>query len=253
MISLKNYEEIEIMALAGKKLAEVVFLLKKEIKPGIKTKILDELAYKLIIERGAYPAFLNYAPSYNNKPFPASLCVSVNDTIVHGLPSDYILQPGDVVKLDIGLKYNGFYADMAETIGIPPLGKDEERLIIGTKEALQEAIKLLKPGNTLGDIGYKIESIAKKYNLSVAEKLTGHGIGRNLHEDPYVLNVGKKGEGLKLRSGMVLAIEPMFILGKKEVIEHADGSFKSKDKTKTAHFEHTIAVLENGPKILTQL
>lgn len=252
MIILKTAEEIEIMAIAGKKLAEVIFLLKKEIRPGLKTKVLDDLAYKLIKERNAEPAFLNYIPPGGDKPFPASLCVSINETIVHGIPSNYILQPGDIVKLDIGLKYQGFYVDMAETIGIPPLNHREKELIIATKKALFEAIKIAKPGNTLGDIGYKIESIAYKYNLSIAEKLTGHGIGKNLHEDPYILNFGNRGEGIKLQEGMVLAIEPMFVLGKKYLIENVDGSFRSKDRSKTAHFEHTIAILKKGNLILTK-
>jgi methionyl aminopeptidase len=251
MIFLKTEEEIQIMKEAGKRLAEVLNILKKETKEGIKTKYLDDLAYKLIKERDSEPAFLNYKV-YGRPPFPASLCVSVNEIIVHGIPSDYKIKNGDLVKLDIGLKYKGYYADMACTVGVGEISDEDKKLISAVEEAFFNALKYVYPGNTLGDIGWVISNTAKKYGVSVADKLIGHGIGKNLHEEPQVLNVGLRGHDLEIEEGMVLAIEPMFVLGDGRVIELKDGSFKSKDNSKTAHFEHTVAVLKNGPMILTK-
>ena len=251
MIFLKTEEEIQIMKEAGKRLAEVLNILKKETKEGIKTKYLDDLAYKLIKERDSEPAFLNYKV-YGRPPFPASLCVSVNEIIVHGIPSDYKIKNGDLVKLDIGLKYKGYYADMAYTVGVGEISDEDKKLISAVEEAFFNALKYVYPGNTLGDVGWAISNTAKKYGVSVADKLIGHGIGKNLHEEPQVLNVGLRGHDLEIEEGMVLAIEPMFVLGDGRVVELKDGSFKSKDNSKTAHFEHTVAVLKNGPMILTK-
>lgn len=251
MIFLKTEEEIQIMKEAGKRLAEVLNILKKETKEGIETKYLDNLAYKLIKERDSEPAFLNYKV-YGRPPFPASLCVSVNEIIVHGIPSDYKIKNGDLVKLDIGLKYKGYYADMACTVGVGEISDEDKKLISAVEEAFFNALKYVYPGNTLGDVGWAISNTAKKYGVSVADKLIGHGIGKNLHEEPQVLNVGLRGHDLEIEEGMVLAIEPMFVLGDGRVIELKDGSFKSKDNSKTAHFEHTVAVLKNGPMILTK-
>jgi len=251
MIFLKTEEEIQIMKEAGKRLAEVLNILKKETKEGIKTKYLDDLAYKLIKERDSEPAFLNYKV-YGRPPFPASLCVSVNEIIVHGIPSDYKIKNGDLVKLDIGLKYKGYYADMAYTVGVGEISDEDKKLISAVEEAFFNALKYVYPGNTLGDVGWAISNTAKKYGVSVADKLIGHGIGKNLHEEPQVLNVGLRGHDLEIEEGMVLAIEPMFVLGDGRVVELKDGSFKSKDNSKTAHFEHTVAVLKKGPMILTK-
>jgi len=251
MIFLKTEEEIQIMKEAGKRLAEVLNILKKETKEGIETKYLDDLAYKLIKERDSEPAFLNYKV-YGRPPFPASLCVSVNEIIVHGIPSDYKIKNGDLVKLDIGLKYKGYYADMACTVGVGEISDEDKKLISAVEEAFFNALKYVYPGNTLGDVGWAISNTAKKYGVSVADKLIGHGIGKNLHEEPQVLNVGLRGHDLEIEEGMVLAIEPMFVLGDERVVELKDGSFKSKDNSKTAHFENTVAVLKNGPMILTK-
>lgn len=246
MINLKNKKEIEIMAQAGQKLALIMEKLKQDIYVGKKTKELNDLFLKLVKKEKAEPAFLNY------KGFQAAICVSVNEVIVHGLPSDYIIKNGDLIKLDIGLKYKGFYADMADTIGVGDINSKELQLINATREAFKNSLIFLYEGNTLGDVSYAIESTALKYGFSVADKLTGHGIGKNLHEEPQVLNTGIPNKGIKIKSGMVLAIEPMFVLGCKEVVKQKDGSWKSKDNSKTAHFEHTVAVLETGPIILTQ-
>jgi methionyl aminopeptidase len=251
MIFLKTPEEIEIMKEAGKRLAEVLDILKNETKEGIETKYLDNLAYKLIKERSAEPAFLNYKTGAG-RFFPASLCVSINETIVHGIPSEYKIKNGDLVKLDIGLKYKGYYADMACTVGVGEISDEAKRLISAVEEAFFTALKYATPNNTLGDIGWAISNTAKKYGFSVADKLIGHGIGKRLHEDPQVFNFGSPHKGIKLQEGMVLAIEPMFCAKSGEVIEQKDGSFKTKDNSLTAHFEHTVAILKNGPMILTK-
>jgi methionyl aminopeptidase len=251
MIFLKTEEEIKVMREAGRKLAEVLNILKEETKEGVETKYLDDLAYKLIKERDSEPAFLNYK-SNGKSPFPASLCVSINETIVHGIPSNYKIKNGDLVKLDIGLKYKGYYVDAACTVGVGKISEQDKNLILAVEEAFFNALKYVYPGNTLGDVGWAISSTAKKYGVSVADKLIGHGIGKNLHEEPQVLNVGLKGHDLEIEEGMVLAIEPMFISGDGRVVELKDGSFRSKDNSKTAHFEHTVAVLKNGPMILTK-
>lgn len=246
MINLKTQKEIQIMFEAGQKLALIMRELKKNVKKGIKTNELNDLFLELVYKEKAEPAFLNY------NGFPKAICVSINDVIVHGIPSNYIISEGDIVKLDIGLKYKEFYADMADTVGVGEIGIENQQLINAVKEAFNNALKFVYKGNTLGDIGYAIESTALKYNFSVADKLTGHGIGKNLHEEPQVLNTGFPHKGIKIKTGMVLAIEPMFVLGRKEVVEQKDGSWKSKDGSFTAHFEHTVAVLDNGPLVLTQ-
>lgn len=246
MINLKTKEEIKIMHEAGKKLAFIMSELEKDVKTGIETKYLNEKALKLIEKQNSEPAFLNY------RSFPAAICVSVNEVIVHGIPSDYIIENGDLVKLDIGIKYKGYYVDMAKTIGVGNILEKERQLIWGVEEAFFNALKFCSKDNTLGDIGWAIEVVAKKYRFGVVDKLTGHGIGKKLHEDPQVLNFGQMGRGLKIEIGMVLAIEPMFCIGSGRVVEQKDKSWKSADGSKTAHFEHTVAILENGPLILTQ-
>lgn len=246
MINLKTKEEIKIMYEAGKKLAFIMNELEKDVKIGITTKYLNEKALKLIDEQNSEPAFLNY------HSFPAAICVSVNEVVVHGIPSDYIIKDGDLVKLDIGIKYMGYYVDMAKTIGVGNILEKERQLILGVEEAFFNALKFCFKDNTLGDVGWAIEVVAKKYKFGVVDKLTGHGIGKKLHEDPQVLNYGQRGRGLKIEVGMVLAIEPMFCVGDGRVLKQKDGSWRSADSSKTAHFEHTVAILENGPLILTQ-
>lgn len=247
MIYLKNKDDIKVMFEAGQKLALIMNELKKNVKIGIKTIELNDLFLKLVKKEKAEPAFLNY------NGFSKAICISVNSVLVHGIPSDYVIKSGDLIKIDIGLKYNGFYADMADTIGVGSITEEDKKLIIAVREAFDEALKFLYEGNKLGDIGYAIESIALKYGFSVADKLTGHGIGKKLHEEPQVLNTGTPKKGIEIKNGMVLAIEPMFIAGRGEVIEQKDGSWKSMDGSNTAHFEHTVAILDSGPLILTKI
>lgn len=239
------------MAEGGRRLGEVLLRLKAETKEGATTKSLDRLAYQLIHKAGAKPAFLHYRPAGASRAYPYTLCTSPNSVVVHGQPSGYVLKAGDILKLDLGLVYKGFNLDAAITVAVGKIGKDVERLIKTTREALAVAIMEAKIGKTLGDIGFVIERTAKKNKCAVADGLTGHGIGRALHEEPTVFNFGKKGEGVGLRAGMVLAIEPMFTLGKAAIRSLPDESYGTVDGSLAAHFEHTVAITEDGPRVLT--
>ncbi|MBI4087595.1 MAG: type I methionyl aminopeptidase [Candidatus Liptonbacteria bacterium] len=251
MVEIKTPSEIELMAEGGRMLAEVLKELKRATRAGVSTKFLDEFAHKLIQDRGATPAFLNYLPAWGKKPYLCSLCASLNDTVVHGLPSDYVIKDGDLVKLDLGLKYKGFYTDTATTVAVGNVSKEEKRLIKVTEDALQKGIAEARAGKTLGDIGSAIQKHVEKNGMSVVKSLTGHGIGRALHEEPSVLNVGNPGHGLELEVGMVLAIEPMVALESGEIKQLKDDSFITRDGSLAAHFEHTVAITEKGPRILT--
>ncbi|MEK7553311.1 MAG: type I methionyl aminopeptidase [Patescibacteria group bacterium] len=253
MICIYSSSEIKSIADSGAILAEVFEKTAKEARVGMILKDLDKLAFKLIKELGAEPAFLNYRPSGALKPYSATICASVNDVIVHGLPDNYQLKNGDVLKLDSGVKHRGFYSDAAITVGIGTILPEAGKLIKATKMALEEAIKMAKPGNFLGDIGWVIEKVAKKFGVKTIKELTGHGIGRELHEDPTIYNFGKRGKGIELKSGMVLAIEPMFAIGTEKIIQKKDESWATADGSLSAHFEHTIAITDKGPKVLTQM
>ncbi|MEK7062261.1 MAG: type I methionyl aminopeptidase [Patescibacteria group bacterium] len=253
MICIYSSSEIKSIADSGAILAEVFEKTTKEARVGMILKDLDKLAFKLIKELGAEPAFLNYRPSGALKPYSATICASVNDVIVHGLPDNYQLKNGDVLKLDSGVKHRGFYSDAAITVGIGTILPEAGKLIKATKMALEEAIKMAKPGNFLGDIGWVIEKVAKKFGVKTIKELTGHGIGRELHEDPTIYNFGKRGKGIELKSGMVLAIEPMFAIGTEKIIQKKDESWATADGSLSAHFEHTIAITDKGPKVLTQM
>lgn len=250
-ITIKTDEEIEIMGEGGARLARVLRALKKEVKAGIKTKELDILAREYIKKEGCVPSFLNYRPSGARVSFPAALCVSINEEVVHGLPSERVIEEGDLIKLDIGLVHKGFHSDMAITIPVGRMTKDEERLICATREALEKGMRAACLGNTLGDIGAAISARIIRDKLGVVRELVGHGIGRELHENPYVFNVGKPGEGEELLPGMVLAIEPMVALGSGRISQMKDDSFVTADGTKAAHFEHTVAITKKGPRVLT--
>lgn len=251
-ISLKTEKEIAVIAAGGKILAEALKEVSRNAKIGVKLKDLDKLAFNFIKKNNGEPAFLGYRPESSQRPYNASICASVNDVIVHGFPTDYILKEGDVLKIDIGVKYQGFYSDAAMTIGIGKISKNAEFLIMATKTALEAAIDMAKPGNTLGDIGWIIDSTAKKYKFKAVKGLTGHGIGRNLHEDPSIYNFGERGSGIRLEAGMVLAIEPMFAIGTDKVIQQLDESWATSNGELSAHFEHTVAITDNGCRILTE-
>jgi len=257
MAILKTAAEIKIMAEAGHRLAKILATLKSETKAGIATKYLEKRTRVLIKESGAEPAFLNYRPTASSKPYPAALCVSVNDTVVHGLPSNYVLKEGDLVKLDLGLKYRGFYVDAALTVGLEKISEKARRLLQVTERALELAVAHCYLGKRLGDIGQVIQNFVERNKFSIIKTLTGHGIGRSLHEEPTVLNFGSRGSGAKLEVGMVLAIEPMVSSSPppkgEKVIQKEDDSFITTDGSLAAHFEHTVAITEAGPRILTKI
>ncbi len=251
---IKTKEQIGIMAEGGRRLGVVLKELRREVRPGITTKELDRIARLRIEAGGDKPAFLHYRPAGAAKAYPYTLCSSVNDVVVHGQPSGYVLREGDIVKLDLGLRHEGLYLDAAITVFVGPASafrKEVRTLLAATEDALYAGIAVAKPGNRLGDIGYAIERVARKAGVSVADGLTGHGIGESLHEEPSVFNYGEKGTGMILKEGMVLAIEPMFTLGGGEIVQLRDESYGTEDRSWAAHFEHTIAITAKGPKILT--
>lgn len=257
MIIIKTKEEIEIIREGGKHLATVLHKVKEKVAPGVSTKELDMYAEKLIREMGDTPAFLNYRPDGASRPFPASLCVSVNDEVVHGIPNkNRILKEGDIVSIDLGVKHRGLFTDMALTVPVGKVSESDLKLIKATEESLQAGINAAQRGNTIGDIGYAIESFvrSRKDKYGIVEVLSGHGVGRAIHEDPYIPNFGKRGTGAKLVPGMIIALEPMLNKGTKNVtIDDDDYTIRTADKKNSAHFEHTILITEDEPEILTKI
>jgi len=254
MIIIKTPEEIKILREGGKHLATVLNKVKEKIAPGISTKDLDIYAEKLIRDMGDSPAFLNYRPNGASISFPASLCVSVNDEVVHGIPSKKrILKEGDIISLDLGIKHSGLFTDMALTAPVGAVSKGNLKLLQITEQALQVGINAARMGNTIGDISNSIESFVRPYKYGIVEVLSGHGVGRAIHEDPYIPNFGKKGTGARLVPGMVIALEPMINLGTKNVVIDADGhTFRTADGKNSAHFEHTILITKGEAEILTK-
>ncbi|HVO28577.1 MAG TPA: type I methionyl aminopeptidase [Candidatus Paceibacterota bacterium] len=251
-VSIKTEAEIELMAEGGRRLAEVLRALEKETAPGVTTKHLDRAAYRMIHELGAKPAFLHYRPAGARKEYPYTLCASINDVIVHGQPSDYAVRDGDLVKLDLGLIYKGWYLDSAVTVAVGTVSREAKKLMAATREALAAGIAEARPGKTLGDVGHAIGDVVRRNKFSAAEGLIGHGVGRELHEDPAVFNFGKRGGGEPLEEGMVIAIEPMVCAGGGATIERRDDSYATRDGSLAAHFEHTVAITPRGPRILTE-
>ncbi len=241
------------MAEGGYRLGVVLQRLRKEVRPGITTLALDHSARALIEAGGDVPAFLNYHPAGALRAYPYTLCASVNNVVVHGQPSSYVLRDGDIIKLDLGLRHGGFYLDAAITVGVGKVSAEVKKLMAVTEESLYAGIKEAKPGHALGDIGHAIERVVRKNKFSIADGLTGHGIGRALHEEPAVFNFGDRGTGIKLKPGMVIAIEPMVAIGGGEIIQLRDEGYGTADKTWAAHFEHTVAITEKGPIILTKV
>jgi methionyl aminopeptidase len=258
-IIIKTQKEIETLREGGKRLATILYKVKDKIKPGVSTKELDDYAFKLISDMGDTPAFLNYRPEGAEFPFPASLCVSVNDEVVHGIPNkNKILQEGDIVCIDLGLRHKELFTDMAITVPVGEINLASERLIDITRRALQVGIDEARAGNTVGDIGYAIEHFIRSQKngqqYGIVEVLSGHGVGRHIHEDPYIPNFGKKGKGEKLVPGMVVALEPMVNNGTKHVTLDDDGyTIRTADGKKSAHFELTVLITENEPEILTKI
>jgi len=256
MIIIKTPEEIEIIREGGKHLATVLHKVKEKVAPGVSTKDLDIYAEKIIREMGDTPAFLNYRPEGAPTPFPASLCVSVNDEVVHGIPKkNKILKEGDIVSLDLGIKHRGLFTDMALTVGVGKVSREDLKLMQITEQSLQIGIAAARAGGTTGDIGYAIEKyIHSQGQYGIVEVLAGHGVGVAIHEDPFIPNFGKKGTGVKLVPGMIVAIEPMVNSGTKNVtIDDDEWTFRTADKKNSAHFEHTILITEGGSEILTKI
>jgi len=246
MIPIKTNEEIEIQResslLVGKTLAEIA----KLIRPGITTRELDKVAETFIRDHNAKPGFKGY------NGFPATLCVSVNDAVVHGIPGDQILKDGDIVSVDCGVLLNGFYGDSAYTFPVGNVDEEILMLLQRTKESLYLAIEQAVTGKRIGDIGNAVQSYVESFGYTVVRDLVGHGVGRNLHEKPEVPNYGKRGSGIKLKQGMVLAIEPMINLGVKEVIQERDGwTIRTADSKPSAHFEHDVAVRNGEADVLS--
>ncbi len=255
MISIKTPQDIEFLKEGGKRHAEILQILKTLVVPGVSTVTLNEKAMELIKGGGDSASFLGYKPEGVRRPYPAALCVSVNDEIVHGIPNEMpkVLEEGDVVTLDLGLTHRGMITDSAITVGVGTLSPEDARLIAATEESLSAGISAATFGNTIGDIGYSIEQVANRYGLALALGLAGHGVGYEVHEDPFVPNSGVPGQGPKLKPGMVIAIEPMLVLGKGDIVLLKDGyTFKTKDGKKAAHSEHTILITEGSPVVLTR-
>lgn len=246
-IMLKSKHEIELMEEAGKRLSETLVMLKEHVKPGISTYEIDRIGRKHIENMGCIPSFLNY------NGFPASICISVNDEVVHGIPSkDRILKDGDIVSLDAGLIYRGYHADAARTYPVGNISDEAKQLIEVTKQCFFEGIKNAKAGGHLHDISNAIDAYASSFGYGIVEDLVGHGIGQNLHEDPQIPNFRQRRKGVKLREGMTLAIEPMINIGRSDV-EWLDDDWTvvTEDGTLSAHYENTILVTDGEPKILT--
>lgn len=245
-IFLKSAEDAEVIKANGQILGKCHAEVAKLIKPGVTTKKLDKLAEEYIRDNGGKPSFKGYGG------FPASLCISLNEVVVHGFPNDRPLKEGDVLSIDCGVNKNGFHADSAYTYAVGHVTDEVNELLIETKRSLYRAIDHVKPGNRIGDISFAVQNHANKFDFGVVRELVGHGVGKQLHEGPEVPNYGKRGKGPKMVPGMVLAIEPMITLGKRFVVQENDGwTIRTEDRKPAAHFEHTVMVTQNGYEILT--
>lgn len=248
MITCKSPEEIKIIRRSCRLTAEICALLKEKVKPGITTAYLDEIAVEELKGKNAHPAFLGY------QGYPKSICTSINEEVVHGIPGPRLLQEGDIISVDFGVISEGFYGDMAFTVGVGKISKEAQKLIEVTEKSLLQGIAQAQPGKRLGDISHAIQQEAEGDGFSVVRQYVGHGIGRQMHEDPQVPNFGDPDTGPTLRAGMTLAIEPMINVGTYEVEVLGDNwTVVTKDRKLSAHFEHTIVLMDNGPEILTML
>jgi len=246
MIIYKTAEEIELLRQSNLLVSKTHAAIVPYLLSGVKTLKLDKIAEEFIRDNGAEPGFLNYGG------FPNTLCISINDAVVHGIPNNYELVDGDLVSIDCGVKMNGFYGDSAYSYAIGEVSSEKQKLLKITKEALFIGIDQAVVGNRIGDIGYAVQLHAEKNDFSVVRDLVGHGVGRNLHEDPQVPNYGRRGRGVKIKEGLVIAIEPMINIGKKDVVQEEDGwTIRTKDGSPSAHFEHTMAITKDGVDILS--
>jgi len=246
MINYKSTEEIDIIRQSADILGRAHGEVAKRVKPGVTTAELDEVAEEFIRDHEGQPSFKGY------NGFPSSLCISVNEQVVHGIPSTYALKDGDIVSIDCGVFYKGFHSDSAFTYPVGEVSEEIRKLLRVTKESLYKGIENAKAGNRIGDISHAIQNHVEEAGFSVVRELVGHGIGKTLHESPEVPNYGKRGRGTKLRSGLILAIEPMVNMGAKSIVQEADGwTIRTRDRQPSAHYEHTVAVMNGTPEVLT--
>lgn len=249
---VKTAEEIERIIHSGEILASVLRELERAIRPGVRLIDLDTQAEYMIRAAHARPAFLGYRPDGAEHPYPNTLCTSVNEVVVHGLPTALTLKAGDVVTIDLGVNWRGGFSDAAITVPVGDISDETKRLLSVTKDALWAGIHAAQGGNTLGDIGHAIESVVRKGHARVMRGLTGHGVGVAVHEEPTVFNYGRSGEGMVLRPGMVLALEPMASFGTDRIVQRSDDSYATADGSISAHFEHTIVITEGEPIVATK-
>jgi len=248
MVHTRSDREIDLISKSCQIVADTLEMLSKHIKPGVSLKTLDQMAEDFIINRGARPAFKGYMG------YPATLCISVNDVVVHGIPTDETLKEGQIVGVDCGAELDGYYGDHARTFSVGTIDPEKEKLMRVTRESLEKGIQQAIPGNYVGDIGNAVQSHAEENGYSVVRELVGHGIGTELHEEPQIPNYGRPKQGYQLKEGMVIAIEPMINMGEKEIFTGQDGwTIFTKDGQDSAHYEHTIAITNNGPVILSKL
>ena len=252
MIQLKTKEDLDKMRQAGRHVGEILLLLRDLVQPGRTTKAFDRAAHDEIRRRNLKSSFLGYGPG-GAPPYPAVVCTSVNDEVVHGIPSERTLCQGDLLKLDFGVVFDGFHGDSAVTVPVGEISDEAERLLNATRESLYQGIGEMQVGKRVGDISHAVQQSAEGIGFSVVRQFVGHGIGRELHEPPQIPNFGPRGRGPRLRPGMVLAVEPMVNQGSAEV-EVLDDQWTAvtRDRQLSGHFEHTVAITENGPEILTQ-
>lgn len=246
MIKIKTEEEIKLIRKACEVTKLTLEMLSKEVKPGVTTKHLDKLAYDFILSRGCKPAFKGL---YG---FPGSICASVNDEVVHGIPGDRVLNEGDIISIDTGAIYKGYYSDAARTFPVGKVSSDVKKLIDVTEKSFFEGIKGIKEGSYVGDISSAVQKFAEKHGYGIVRELTGHGLGKELHEDPSIPNFGVKGSGARLNANMVLAVEPMINMGNRNVVFMPDGwTCKTLDGKPSCHYENTVLITKDGVEILT--
>ena len=247
MVTIKSPREIELLKIAGEITGSTHNYLKPYIVPGVTTKELDKLAEEYILSRGATPSFKGY------EGFPGSICTSINEEVVHGIPGNRKLKEGDIITLDIGACWKGYHGDSAWTYAVGKISKEKQKLMDVTKESLFKGLEQIHPGARIGDIGHAIQTYTESFGYGVVRQLVGHGVGTDIHEEPDVPNYGKQNTGLKLKEGMVIAVEPMITMGNKEIcILDDDWTIITEDGKPAAHFEHTVVVTKDGYEILTR-
>lgn len=248
---VKTSAEISLLREGGRRLAKILQNIAVAVAPGVSTRELDQLAERLIRRTGGAPSFKGYK-GRGKIPYPAALCTSVNDAVVHGVPTDYALKDGDIIGLDIGMSWKGLYIDTAVTVPVGNVDRRTRKLLAATKESLGVGIALVRDGVALGDIGYAVQQYLESRGFGVVRELVGHGVGYAVHEEPEIPNWGTPGMGMKLKAGMILALEPMATIGEPGIILDKDGwTWRTKNGLKSAHFEHTLVVLKDGAEVLT--